>query len=423
MDTDEIGSKIHELYLYYKAEGRTEFWNQIASDMSAELGIPVTYDAARGKWKRWRKKHGVSIDDCDSSREREEGYEDGYREGYERGMQDELVIESDSIYTEKGLLEAFEVDLDTYYVERFIPNIWDGKKQAKAFLRRKTPDMFNEEELIERIGEVVRRESSQQLEVEKRDYDRNTEDCLAVPCLFDAHLSSPFFDGDYVTVLMNLMEKSVKSGYNPRRVLFPLGNDFGHFDNDKSETAKGTQVQSGDTYLNSVDERCTVAIQSCKLLKMYTDHLDILIVPGNHDRFSSYWLGKVLEAFFIDDPSVTVHNQQSPRKYYSYGENLFGFTHGSDEKKQDLVGIMAVEAPLAWAGATHRTWFTGHLHQQARLFSMLSEKFGVIQRIFPALVHPDDWHILSGYVGNDRAAEILLYDHSGKIGEFQFSVR
>ncbi len=53
---------------------------------------------------------------------------------------------------------------------------------------------------------------------------------------------------------------------------------------------------------------------------------------------------------------------------------------------------------------------------------MLSEKFGVIQRIFPSLVAPDDWHILKGYVGNERAAEMLVYGAEGKLAEFHLSI-
>jgi hypothetical protein len=51
-------------------------------------------------------------------------------------------------------------------------------------------------------------------------------------------------------------------------------------------------------------------------------------VPGNHDELTSFHLGEILAARYDGDKHVTVDNSARLRKYYDFGTNLFGFTHG-----------------------------------------------------------------------------------------------
>jgi hypothetical protein len=73
--------------------------------------------------------------------------------------------------------------------------------------------------------------------------------------------------------------------------------------------------------------------------------VDVLIVPGNHDRERMFYAGAALECWYHGSPNVLVDNGAQLRKYYSLGKNLIGFTHGSEEKFTMLPGIMAHEVP------------------------------------------------------------------------------
>ena len=399
MTDKSVVERIDELYSQLREE--RDFWKTIADTVSEEFGEEFTVDKARGRWRRSKPKQNET---------RNENLP-------------EIVLTDDNIETLDELLLKSKVDLDTYFVDHFVTNVWDGKTQIKAWLRRKTPDDFNETEFLQKIQNIVETRKEYIPTYESIEPVDSENKVLFIPCLFDAHTDSPFFSGDYLNVLERLLLNGISNGNKPDRILFPIGNDFGHYDNDKSETTAGTRVQSKSSYLDSVDTRCKLILDSCDLLRRYTRHLDVVVIPGNHDRFSMYWIGKVLEGYYKNDMSVTIMNGHDPRKYYRHGKTLFGFTHGSDEKSMDMVGLMAVEAPLDWAASDNRGWLTGHLHQQNRSYSMLNEKFGVIKRILPSLCNPDEWHILKGYIGNDRAAELLIYNEEGKISEIQLSIK
>lgn len=400
-NADDLLWRINELYEMYS--GEASFWGKISNKITDEFGEEYSKDRVRGLWRR-------SPHNNQSVQERE------------TAVTPDLTIDSDGISSVDELLRRSNVDLETYSVDHFILNVWDGKEQVKVWLKRKTPEQFNQEEFVKRIDQVIERHRSDPPQSETPPFRPNQKEYLFIPVLFDAHIDSPKFHGDYIEWLKKLMSVGIGSGYRPTQILFVVGNDFGHIDNQRYETTNGTLVGSSRTYLDSVDERCSIILKACDLLRSYTPQLDVLFVPGNHDSFSNYWLGKVVESYYKSDLNISVLNGQSPRKYYRYGKNLFGLTHGNEEKSMDLAGLMAVEAPLDWAASENRIWLTGHLHQQARMYNMLNERFGVIKRIFPSLVASDDWHILKGYIGNARAGELLVYSFDGKEAEFQVTI-
>lgn len=398
---DDLLWRIRELYEQLSNE--KSFWEKIATTISGEFGEEFSKDRVRGLYRRSNTQPNE------------------FREEVE--TKPDLTIESDGISSVDELLARANVDLETYSVDHFILNEWDGKEQVKVWLKRKTPDLFDQDDFLDRIDKVVSRHLAREPQNPTPPFRPNQREYLFIPILFDAHTDSPKFDGDYLGWLQKLMQLGIAAGYKPTQCLYVIGQDFGHIDNENYTTTGGTLVGSKRTYLDSVDERCSLVMKASDYIRSYVPNLDIVAVPGNHDRFSTYWLARVLDAYFRNDLSVSVFNGQSPRKYYRYGKTLFGLTHGNEEKQFDLAGLMAVEAPLEWAASDNRIWLTGHFHQQKTMYNMLSERFGVVQRIFPSLVSPDDWHILKGYIGNSRAAQLLVYDLDGFVAEFSLSVK
>lgn len=407
MNTEDLLWRINQLYDQYS--GEASFWERIAKEITEETGERFTKDMVRGRWRR------AQSDECPQGEKLPQS-----------DLPPDLTINTDGVSSVDELIEKSGIDRNVFDVERFILNVWDGKEQVKVWLKRKTAEPFSEEEFLNKISDVVQnhlkniphpvKDTEPQFRTEQKEY-------LFIPVIFDAHVDSPKSRADYIGVLRQLMKLGTDSGYRPSRILYIIGNDFGHIDNEKYTTTGGTLVGSTRTYLDSVDERCSLLLKAADFLRNSTPALDIIGIPGNHDRFSTYWLSRVLDAYYRKDLNANVYNGQSPRKYYRYGRTLFGLTHGNEENAYDMASLMAVEAPLDWAASENRIWLTGHLHQQRRTYNMLTERYGVIQRIFPSLVEPDDWHILKGYIGMDVAAQLLIYDLDGPIAEFHLSVR
>ena len=138
--------------------------------------------------------------------------------------------------------------------------------------------------------------------------------------------------------------------------------------------------------------------------------VDALIVPGNHDRERMFYAGDALECWYHAHPGVLVDNRAQLRKYYLFGKNLIGFTHGSEEKFTALPGIMAMEAPELWGQTTHREWHIGDRHHKEVLQQRVKEEQGVTIRLMRSLSPADEWHYRTGWIGAEQAAESYLWN-------------
>ena len=147
--------------------------------------------------------------------------------------------------------------------------------------------------------------------------------------------------------------------------------------------------------------------------------VDVLIVPGNHDRERMFYAGDALECWYHAHPGVLVDNRAQLRKYYTFGKNLIGFTHGSEENVTMLPGIMSHEAALWWGQTTHREWHIGDRHHKEVLIQNVKEEKGVTIRLMRSLSPADEWHYRTGWIGAEKAAEAYLWHpEKGVIGQF-----
>ena len=222
------------------------------------------------------------------------------------------------------------------------------------------------------------------------------------------------------TALEDLLAKG--SLFKPARILLPIGNDFFNVDGLNRCTTKGTPQDEDSRWQASfiTGRRLMVeAIERCRQLAP----VDVVMVSGNHDTQRLFYLGVVLSAWFRTTSGVTVNNEPTQRKYYSWGKNLIGFTHGDREPHASLPSIMPAEQPQAWANSTFREWHLGHWHsRQKKVFLPVTDQQGVIVRVIPSLSPADAWHKSMGYQGR-RAAEAFYFDPAaGCVAEFIHSI-
>ena len=87
--------------------------------------------------------------------------------------------------------------------------------------------------------------------------------------------------------------------------------------------------------------------------KLYVDILEKLIQiadvhftfnPSNHDYTNGFFLADVVKTHFRNCKNITFDTSISHRKYFTYGSNLIGTTHGDGAKQSDLPLIMANES-------------------------------------------------------------------------------
>lgn len=209
------------------------------------------------------------------------------------------------------------------------------------------------------------------------------------------------------------------SKFNITRILFPIGNDFLQTDSPKNMTTAGTPQDVDSRHHKMFREGYKLLIEIIERLKIIAP-VDVISVPGNHDQSCSLYMAEVLDCYYHNDPNVTVDARAILRKYYKWGKNLIGFTHGDKEKINDLSVIMATEAKKEWAETSYRFWHLGHIHTK-RLY--LDEKCGVLMKSFPSLSGTDAWHHSKGYTGNIKGTTSCILDkEKGLIAELNYNV-
>lgn len=201
--------------------------------------------------------------------------------------------------------------------------------------------------------------------------------------------------------VLGLLQKA--SGFNIDKILFVIGNDILHVDNTKRTTTSGTpQDTDGMWYENFLLAQ-----------RLYIDLIEILIQvapihiqydPSNHDYTNGFFLAQNIEAWFRNHPNITFNVGIAHRKYFEYGENLIGTSHGDGAKEADLPILMAQEAPNYWAKSKHRYFYISHIHHKK------SKDYGsVCVESFRSPSGTDSWHHRNGYQHAPKAVEGFIH--------------
>tara|TARA_R110000772_G_scaffold180258_1_gene291507 strand:+ start:250 stop:645 length:396 start_codon:yes stop_codon:yes gene_type:complete len=114
----------------------------------------------------------------------------------------------------------------------------------------------------------------------------------------------------------------------------------------------------------------------------------------------------------IYEKEERVSIDRSPRHfhYFSHGSCLVGVHHGHGTKMANLPLIMAADRPEEWGKATHRYWWTGHIHHDS-----VKDHAGCRVESFRILPPADAWAANKGYrAGRDMKA-IVLHSEFGEV--------
>lgn len=191
---------------------------------------------------------------------------------------------------------------------------------------------------------------------------------------------------------------------NIEQIIFAIGQDF--FNSEPTGNTVGNTKQDNDLRYSVMFEKGVESLIQCidKLEESFKCKIIIPLVQGNHSTYTEYYAAQYLKAWYRKDENIQVDADPLPRKYYTYGVNLFGFTHNSEEGKR-LHSLMQIEQPRMWADTFERTWFTGHLHSED-----VTEANGVYIRQAPTLCGTDAWHKKKGFVNPIKRTQAFIYD-------------
>jgi len=355
----------------------------------------------------------------------------------------DLTLNRTRIKTLAQLIEACEVDTDTWECERFVANKWEvGAKdgdgeiqveplfQVKAFFKRRSPLIADVREIIATLKADAERDLRQLKPVKPLSPRKVDPQLMAEVAVADPHFGKLGWQPETGQSSIDLREitksydrageHAVQHIHEQRAgvVLIPIGNDQIHFDNESKTTTGGTP-QDADGRLPKVFETSFHATRRLidAALKTGAKRVVVILIRGNHAEQAEFSLAFALHCWYRDDKRVEVDYAPTYRKTFEWGDCLLGFTHGKESSRKKLPTLFLSE----FRDQVSRKFIeihTGDLHQVR-----LEEEFGIRVRILPSLAGTDAWHARKGYVMNLPQAETYFWHkRDGLRALFPFTV-
>jgi hypothetical protein len=211
--------------------------------------------------------------------------------------------------------------------------------------------------------------------------------------------------------VQGIIQKSI--GYPMDKILFVIGNDILHIDSPQRKTTSGTpQDTDGQWYDNFLMAK-TLYVDIIETLMTLAD-VHIVFNRSNHDHMSGFFLADTIHSWFANCKNVTFDVSMRDRKYFLYGKNLIGTTHGDGAKIEALPLLMATEEPMMWSQSKHRYVYTHHVHHK-----VVKDMVGVTVESLRSPSSADAWHHRSGYQHNPKAIEgFIHHPEDGQIARF-----
>jgi len=162
-----------------------------------------------------------------------------------------------------------------------------------------------------------------------------------------------------------ILQKS--NGFNIEKILYIVGNDKLHIDTPKRQTTSGTPQDTDGMWYDSFLMAMQIDTDIIEMLRLIAP-VHVQYDPSNHDYTNGFFLVQSLQAWFRNCENVTFNASISHRKYFQYGKNLIGTTHGDGAKVQDLPLLMAQEACKEWSESKHRYFYIHHIHHFVNIY-------------------------------------------------------
>lgn len=293
---------------------------------------------------------------------------------------------------------------------------WLKTKEASVFIKNRE-GIVSFDEMRNDFLDTMKKHSPKFQKIERqRVYDKH----LLVVDIADLHLGklgseSETRDGYNVDLAIERATVGVAgilnkaSGFDIDKILFIIGNDVLHVDNPQNTTTSGTKQDASGMWFDNYKLARQLYVGIIERLVAIAD-VHIIHCPSNHDYVTGFMLADSIYSWFRKHPNITFDISNTHRKYYKYGTNLIGASHGDGAKLDHLPLIMANEAKQDWADTDWRYIYLHHLHHKKQFkYHTGNDYHGVNVEYLRSPSGTDSWHAKFGYMHAPKAIEGFIH--------------
>lgn len=194
-------------------------------------------------------------------------------------------------------------------------------------------------------------------------------------------------------------------------VLINLG-DFFHADTMLGTTTKGTPLDTDGRWAKVQEIGFMIMVRCIDRALTKYPSVTVHNAIGNHDEHTSQALTATLNAWYRNEPRVTITRNPSKFWYYQFGNTMIGVHHGHTTQPQMMPLAMATHEPEMWGNTRYRYVYLGHKHHK-----MVKELQGVIVEQFRTLAPKDAWHHANAqYIAMRDMQSIHIHRKYGEVG-------
>lgn len=281
--------------------------------------------------------------------------------------------------------------------------------KSEKFSINVKPDSVKVQELMNAFIEDVKRYSPKYPKIK---YEKSKDGHLLVIDPADIHigkLCKAIETGDEYD--HSIAVQRVKDGiagllnkchFNIEQILFVIGNDILHIDSPKNTTTSGTHQDTSTLWFDSfkIAQRL---LTDCIETLVSVAPVHVQYDPSNHDYTNGFFLAQTIEAWFKNSKDISFNASIKHRKYFVYGQNLIGTTHGDGAREQDLPLLMAHESE-SWNKCKHRYFYIHHIHHKKS-----KDYMSVNVEALRSPSGTDSWHHRNGYQHSPKAVEGFIH--------------
>lgn len=160
--------------------------------------------------------------------------------------------------------------------------------------------------------------------------------------------------------------KEVSATKNIDKVVYVVGSD--QFNSEwTGMTTKGTPQTNILTYQEAFKQICTHEVDIIETLLSYSDEVDVVFIPGNHDEYVGWHLINWLECEFKGNKNISFESTPKNTKYLRYYNSAIMLNHGDDITPKDLAHIFPLGFTKDWTACDFYYIFSGDKHSELSL--------------------------------------------------------